>query len=237
MFAKTIIDSDEFLDMPLSSQALYFHLSMRADDDGFINNPKKIQRSIGATDGDAAMLIAKKFIIPFDNGVVVIKHWRINNYLRSDRYHETVYQEEKKQLRIKENGAYTLDGSEERQPFGIPMVDQADTENSIDKSSIGKVNNNASASAPAVTSNRFQKPTVEEIKGYCIERKNRVDPQNFYDFYEAKGWMVGKNHMKDWKACVRTWERSSAKESTASLLSQSADGSDRSKYVETGWKK
>ena len=132
MFAMTIIDSDDFLDMPLSTQALYFHLSMRADDDGFINNPKKIQRTIGATDGDAAMLVAKKFIIPFETGVVVIKHWRINNYLRNDRYHETVYQEEKSRLQVKENRAYSLieNGSE---PVGIPMVDQRYTENRIDK--------------------------------------------------------------------------------------------------------
>lgn len=148
MFAKTIIDSDEFLDMPLSTQALYFHLSMRADDDGFINNPKKIQRSIGATDGDAAMLVAKKFIIPFASGVVVIKHWRINNYLRNDRYHETVYQEEKKALAVKKNGAYTLVSKDTSSsagiPVGIPMVDQGYTENSIGKDSIGKNNNTSS---------------------------------------------------------------------------------------------
>ena len=83
MFAKTIIDSDAFLDMPLSSQALYFHLNMRADDDGFVNSPKKIQRLIGCTDDDFKLLIAKSFIIPFESGVVVIKHWRINNYIRS----------------------------------------------------------------------------------------------------------------------------------------------------------
>jgi hypothetical protein len=82
MFAKIIIDSDAFLDMPLSTQALYFHLSMRADDDGFINNPKKIQRTIGATDDDFKLLIAKHFVIPFDSGVVVIKHWKIHNYIQ-----------------------------------------------------------------------------------------------------------------------------------------------------------
>ena len=109
MFAKTIIDSDAFLDMPLSTQALYFHLSMRADDDGFINNSKKIQRMIGASDDDLKLLMAKRFIIPFDSGVVVIKHWKIHNYIQSDRYKETVYQEEKALLRVKDNKAYTLD--------------------------------------------------------------------------------------------------------------------------------
>jgi 5-methylcytosine-specific restriction endonuclease McrA len=108
MFAKTIIDSDAFLDMPLSTQALYFHLSMRADDEGFINNPKKIQRMIGATEDDMKLLVAKNFIIPFESGVVVIKHWRIHNYIRADRLVETKYKEERELLEIKENGAYTI---------------------------------------------------------------------------------------------------------------------------------
>ena len=108
MFAKTIIDSDAFLDMPLSTQALYFHLSMRADDDGFINNPKKIQRMIGCCDDDLKLLLAKNFIFVFESGVVVIKHWKIHNYIQKDRYKATVYQEEKAQLDVKENKAYTL---------------------------------------------------------------------------------------------------------------------------------
>lgn len=108
MFAKTIIDSDAFLDMPTSTQNLYFHLGMRADDDGFVNNPKKIQRMIGASDDDLKLLIAKKFVIPFESGVCVIKHWKIHNYIQKDRYKETVYQDEKNLITTKENGAYTL---------------------------------------------------------------------------------------------------------------------------------
>ena len=107
MFAKTIIDSDAFIDMPLSTQALYFHLSMRADDDGFINNPRKIQRMVGGSDDDLKLLAAKRFIIPFDSDVVVIKHWKIHNYIQRDRYKPSVYSEEKSLLEIKENGAYT----------------------------------------------------------------------------------------------------------------------------------
>ena len=131
MFAKTIIDSDAFLDMPLSSHALYFHLSMRADDDGFINNPKKIQRAIGASEDDLKLLIAKKFIIPFESGIVVIKHWKIHNYIRNDRYKETVYQEEKAQLEIKKNKAYTLNNE-----IGIPNDNQWDTQVRLGKDSI-----------------------------------------------------------------------------------------------------
>lgn len=108
MFAKTIIDSDAFIDMPLSTQALYFHLSMRADDDGFINNPKKIMRMIGASDDDFKVLCLKRFIIPFDSGIVVIKHWKIHNYIRGDRKKETNYIEEMALLTEKENGTYTL---------------------------------------------------------------------------------------------------------------------------------
>ena len=130
MFAKTIIDSDAFLDMPLSSHALYFHLSMRADDDGFINNPKKIQRMIGASDDDLKLLIAKNFIIPFETGIVVIKHWKIHNYIRNDRYKETVYQEEKSQLTLKDNNAYTI---------GIPDGYQTETQVRLGKDRLGKV--------------------------------------------------------------------------------------------------
>lgn len=107
MFAKTIIDSDAFLDMPLSAQALYFHLSMRADDDGFINNPKKIMRMVGASDDDCKLLLLKRFIIAFESGVVVIKHWKIHNYIQKDRYKPTIYQEEKRTLSEKDNKAYT----------------------------------------------------------------------------------------------------------------------------------
>lgn len=108
MFAKTIIDSDAFLDMPLSTQALYFHLSMRADDDGFINNPKKIQRMVGCGDDDLKLLMVKRFILVFESGVIVIKHWKIHNYIQKDRYKPTLYQDEKAQIAVKETNAYTF---------------------------------------------------------------------------------------------------------------------------------
>ena len=107
MFAKAIIDSDAFLDMPLSAQSLYFHLAMRADDDGFINNPKKIQRMVGASDDDCKLLIAKRFILTFESGVIVIKHWRIHNYIQKDRYKPTLYRAELSQLSENENKSYT----------------------------------------------------------------------------------------------------------------------------------
>ena len=118
MFAKTIIDSDAFLDMPVTARLLYYDLSMRADDDGFVNSPKKIMRVVGASQDDLSILILRKFIIPFDNGVIVIKHWRIHNYIRKDTYNETTYKEQKAMLALDENKAYTMrcgrvDGDEE----------------------------------------------------------------------------------------------------------------------------
>ena len=114
MFTKKIVDSDAFLDMPLSTQCLYFHLNMRADDDGFVNNPKKIQRMIGASEDDLKLLIAKRFVLVFENGVIVIKHWRMHNTLRKDRYNPTQYQEQMQELMLKDNGSYT------EKPIEIP---------------------------------------------------------------------------------------------------------------------
>ena len=129
MFSKTIIDSDAFLEMPLSTQALYFHLSMRADDDGFVSNPRRIMQMIGAGNDDAKVLLAKRFILEFESGVIVIKHWRINNYIQKDRYKPTNYTEEKSQLQLENNGAYTDKKTD---------VYILDTQDSIDKDSIDK---------------------------------------------------------------------------------------------------
>lgn len=109
MFAKKITESDAFLDMPSSTQMLYFHLSMNADDDGFVNNPKKIQRMCGASDDDFKLLLAKSFVLLFESGVIVIKHWKMHNYIQADRYRPTDYVEEKSMLGLKKNKAYTLD--------------------------------------------------------------------------------------------------------------------------------
>ena len=135
MFTKKITESDAFLDMPMSTQCLYFHLNMSADDDGFVNNPRKIQRMIGGSDDDLKLLVAKRFVIAFDDGIIVIKHWRMNNYLRSDRYKPTVYQEELAMLNLKDNGSYSL-----KNDVGIPNGYHCETQYSIGKDSIGKGN-------------------------------------------------------------------------------------------------
>ena len=197
MFAKTIIDSDAFLDMPATSQLLYFHLCMRADDDGFINSPRKVQRIVGCSDDDLRLLILKRFIIPFESGVVVIKHWRIHNYIRQDRYKETVYQEEKAQLTEKENKAYTLSG----QPSGNQLSYQRSTQYRLSKESIEK------KESEKKENRRFTPPTLQELTDYCNEIGKMIDCERFLDYYESNGWKVGKNSMKDWKAAVRNWCR------------------------------
>lgn len=141
MFAKAIVNSDAFLDMPLSTQCLYFHLGMVADDDGFVNNPKSIMRSLGAAEEDLDMLKMKKFILAFDSGVIVIKHWRIHNYIRKDRKCDTKYVDEMESLLIDENGAYTTkkaktDGC---QSFDSHLTVTCPSNVSIGKDSIGKV--------------------------------------------------------------------------------------------------
>lgn len=147
MFAKTIIDSDAFLDMPMSARLLYYDLGMRADDDGFINSPKKIMRMIGASNDDVNILIARKFVIPFDSGVVVIKHWRINNYLRNDRYTETKYLEEKSNLEVDKNGSYTAKNNTGI-PVGIPTVSTGKVR--LGKDSIGKDINTISCNGNSI---------------------------------------------------------------------------------------
>ena len=136
MFSLKIVDSDLFLDMPLSSQCLYFHLSMRADDDGFVDNPKKIIKIIGANDDDLKILITKGFVIVFERGIIVITHWKINNFIRKDRYKPTMYIEQKQQLYQTENGAYI---SEEK--AGCHLVNQrlSSGQPSIDKGRLDKV--------------------------------------------------------------------------------------------------
>ena len=213
MFTKRITESDAFLDMPSSTQMLYFHFSMNADDDGFVNNPKKIQKMCGASDDDFKLLIVKSFIILFDSGIIVIKHWKMHNYIQADRYRPTDYVEEKSMLGIKSNKAYTLDVSKMdteciqngyigKDSIGKVSIDK----NSIDKDSKGE-------SVRGEKAKRFYPPTLDEVKQYCEERKNNIDPMAFIDFYSSKGWMIGKNRMKDWKAAVRTWERKRKEES------------------------
>ena len=107
MFAKSIIDSDAFLELPARCQLLYFHLGMRADDDGFVNKAKTISRACGCSEEDLQRLVKEQFLIQFDGGIVVIRHWNVHNYVKKDRYRETMHKEEKAMLALEDNRVYT----------------------------------------------------------------------------------------------------------------------------------
>ena len=172
MFSLKIVDSDLFLDMPLSSQCLYFHLSMRADDDGFVNNPKKIIKIIGANEDDLKILITKGFVIVFERGIIVITHWKINNYIRNDRRKETMYITEKQSLTQTENGAYI-----KLENLGIPNDNQVST---ICPHSIGK--------------GRLDKVSIDKGRG---EKENQSAPVSFYG--EFKNVRLSKEEYKNLK--------------------------------------
>lgn len=159
LFSSIIVESDAFLDMPLSTQALYFHLCMNADDDGFVN-PKKIMRLIGATDDELKILLTKRFVLSFENGVIVIKHWLIHNSIRKDRYNETQYVDEKKNLFIKANKAY----SDVEQPNGNQMATIGHTQGKLSKDKLSKVNTNMSAKADDTFSKFWKHYPKKELR-------------------------------------------------------------------------
>lgn len=213
MFAKSIIDSDLFLDMPSSTQNLYFHLAMRADDDGFVNAPFKIMRMVSCSKNDMDLLIAKQFIIPFESGVCVIKHWRIHNYIQSDRYKPTMYRDEKSQLIIESNKSYAKE-SRLIKPLSnldterIHNVSTLETQVRLGKDRLVEDRKDIGPSDDRPARSKFVPPSLEDVQAYCRERQNSVDPQKWIDHYTSNGWIVGRTKMKDWKASVRTWERS-----------------------------
>ena len=207
MFAKTIIDSDAFLDMPLSTQALYFHLSMRADDDGFINNAKKIQRMLGCNDDDLKILLSKNFIIPFQTGVCVIKHWRIHNLIQKDRYKPTVYDDEKSKLSLKNNNVYTMDTG------CIHNDNSLESQVSIGKVSLVKESKNIGRGSRLP--NDWVAP--QEYIDYCKKERPDLDADftalQFHDYWigvaGAKG--VKNNWLATWRNWVRRQESSKSK--------------------------
>ena len=194
MFAKSIVLSDAFLDMPAMSRALYFTLGMLADDDGVVGSPKAAMRQCGASEKDMEILKRLRYVLAFPSGVIVIKHWPINNYIQSDRKKKSTYVEELSTLTHDEKGAYTEKNK---------VVSKMDTEYQqpvyIGKDSIGKDSKkNIRAFVP---------PTIDEVKDYAKQRGNKVDAQKFYDYYTAGNWIDAKgNPVKNWKQKLITWE-------------------------------
>ena len=203
MFAKTIIDSDAFLDMPVTARLLYYDLSMRADDDGFVNSPKKIMRMIGASQDDLTILGLRKFIIPFETGVVVIKHWKIHNYIRKDTYNETKYKEEKAELELDENNAYRR-----------LSVDGTLTQDRLGKDRLGKVRIEEDIEPPAALPPT--KPVrhkygeymnvlltdedLDKVKAEFPDWEARIERLSSYMASTGKSY---KNHL----ATIRNWAR------------------------------
>mgnify|MGYP007003085707 FL=1 len=167
---------------------------------------------VNASGDDLKLLMAKGFVIPFDSGVCVIRDWKVNNYIQSDRYTPTLYMEERKHLSCKKSGQYDYSDT----PC-IQSVSELDTQVRLGKDRKAK-SKSVKADKPPRAS-RFTPPTVDEVKSYCTERENNVDPARFVDFYASKGWLVGKSKMRDWRAAVRSWERSDSQ--------QKAQGKDR----------
>ena len=230
MMSKSVIDTDMFLDMPASTQCLYFHMLLRADDDGFLKNAKTIMRTVGASPDDVKLLIAKQYLIPFDTGIMAIKHWRIHNYIKKDRYKPTDC-EEIKLLEVNEKGEYILAepvrnqvGSNMepsciqsgttlepvRNQVGSNMEPQV-RDRDRDRLEIGKDRESSrkrsSANNSTTAAQKFKKPTLEELKAYIAENRYTFSAEAFMDYYESNGWKVGRNPMKSWQATCRTWQR------------------------------
>lgn len=221
MFSLDVVDTDRFLDMPSSTQALYFHLGMRADDDGFVASPKRTTAMCGCSADDLNLLAAKGFVRPFESGVLVIVDWKKNNLLRPDRYTPTQFQKEKAQL-------------------GIPAVNQSTYQRvpqvSIGKDSIDKVSVKRERKADKPPRLRFTPPSTDDaITYFCEQGSSAAEAKSFIDYYAANGWKVGgRSSMKDWQAAARNWlrragqytrpqTRNTTQESPSDTLSRVAD--------------
>lgn len=231
MFSLDVVDTDRFLDMSPTTQNLYFHLGMRADDDGFVSSPKKIAAMCSSTIDDLKLLIAKGFVIPFENGVILITDWKVNNYIRKDRYTETRFKEYFDTVEV-ENDKYILALPSVGLTYGIPKVNQAVDKgltngcHRLGKDSIGEYsegvltndsstkddNNNIFNTTSISTVRRennqgdeerkFTPPTFVELMEYKDYYPN-VDLYKFFEHYEGNGWTRDGLPMTSWKAALK----------------------------------
>ena len=192
MMTKKVTDDDNFMQLSASAQALYLHLTMSADDDGFCNQVSICMFKAHASIQDLQSLLERRYIYQFENGVIVIKHWRMANALRKDRYTPTAFQEELAQLKIKGNGSYTW------LPDGYQTVAACLPQDRLDKDRLDNKRKDK----------EFMPPTREEVKAYVDERKSPVDPDRFFDFYSEGGWKDSKGKpVRNWKQKLISWER------------------------------
>lgn len=205
MFSLRIIDTARFIRMPISCQALYFHLALRADDDGVVE-AYNVMRLLGCSEDDLRVLAAKQFIqVINDDLVTYINDWTEHNSIRADRKIDSIY----KDLLISINPDIQLVEKKQRADVKktVEVVEEVKKEMACTIEVPKKEEPKKVEEQPKRTRKVFVKPTLEEVQAYCKERKNSVDAQRFIDFYESKGWKVGTSPMKDWKASVRTWEK------------------------------
>lgn len=207
MFTKKVTDDDNFMALSSSAQALYLHLSMGADDDGFCNQVSISMFKAHASIQDLQALLEKRYIYQFDNGVIVIKHWRMANALRKDRYTPTAFKEELSFLGIKDNGSYTW------LPDGCQTVAKRLPQDRLGKDSLEEDSiyiEPKEKKPEKKPTKRFVPPTLEEVQVYCRERNNNVDAKQFYDYFSVSDWYDSKGQkVKSWKQKVITWEKNS----------------------------
>ena len=205
MFSMDVIDTDLFLEMPMSSQVLYFHLCLRADDDGFLASPKRILRLTGVSEDDLKILFAKQYVIPFDSGICVIRHWRMHNYIRGDRYKETIYKEEKSMVEENTEKAYQIKSICKQElksgrPDDIPddIPNGYTGKDRLGKDRLGKVNKENTCSEPSTK--HEASPTVIEIltnknEHYSVTEQ---DVEIFKGSYPAVDIIAELGKMKAW---------------------------------------
>lgn len=225
MFTKSIIDSDKFLEMPLSTQALYFHLGMRADDEGFINSPKKIIRAVNCNEDDLKLLIAKGFVICFDTGIIAITHWKLHNHIQKDRFKPTLYEEEKSLLDENNRKEYILKTvvSNSMDTKCIQIVSNTDTKNRLDKNRIDKDSIVNVSTAVDVRNAVDYQGVVDLFNSVCISlpkvqklndkrRKLIVNAdkllgemsfEGFFNLVESSDFLTGRNGK--WSGCGFDW--------------------------------
>lgn len=188
MFSLDVVDTDKFLDMPTSTQVLYFHLGMRADDYGFVASPKRITKAVGCNEDDLKLLIAKSYLIPFDDGVVVISDWNVNNWIRQDRKKSTRFDDKLTELELK-NGVYIL--SDTAQPIGSQLTDNGQTAD----------NQKATECQPQYSIDKY---SIDKYKKHCASDNAQSDSKAEINAFFESVWKLypskkGKGQISDAK--------------------------------------
>ena len=226
MFAKSIIDTDLFLNMPISTQVLYFHLAIRADDDGFVGSPQRIQRMLGCGDDDMRLLLARGYIIAFESGVVVITHWNIHNCIQKDRYTPTVYANEKNLLTREKNGAYLLSGTETKCIQDVSSdVYKLETQDRLGKDRLGKDRLGKDTASATATATRHQygqyknvllsDDEMSKLQSEFPDWEQRIE--RLSEYIASKGAKY-KSHL----ATIRSWARKDKQENQTKVQTNPA---------------